>query len=47
MSQMHPILADILHEIVRAVLEILVITLTSTIHSLSSYLESNIIIHHY
>lgn len=41
MSQMHPVLMDVLREIVRAVMEIVMIFLTSTIESLSSYLESS------
>lgn len=41
MSQMHPVLTDVLREIVRAVMEIVMIFLTSTIKSLSSYLESS------
>ncbi len=41
MSQMHPVLTDVLREIVRAVMEIVMIFLTSTIESLSSYLESS------
>lgn len=45
MTQMHPILTDVLHEIVRAVVEIIVISLTSTINYLPSHLESNAIIH--
>lgn len=44
MSQMHPVLTDVLREIVRAVMEIVMIFLTSTIESLSSYLESDLII---
>ena len=41
MSQMHPVLTDVLREIVRAVMEIVMIFLTNTIESLSSYLESS------
>jgi len=44
MTQMHPLIADVLHEIVRAVLEIIVIALTSTIVSLPSNLGSITII---